>query len=142
MRVERSIDIDAPTETVWRILVDVEQWPEWTRSAKRIVREEQGAFGMGSRAKLWLRGAPAATVWTVTSCEDGRSFTWESRVAGAHSIAWHAVEPRNGAPWLSLRFEMRGAVAAVLSPVFAAVGRRNLGWESEGLKRRAEERPA
>jgi uncharacterized protein YndB with AHSA1/START domain len=139
MRFERSIDIDAPPEMVWDILTDIERWPEWTQSATRASREDSGRFGVGSRAKMWLRGGPAA-VWTVTSLDEGRAFTWENRSREVHAVGSHLVETRNGGSRVTLTFEARGLMSKVLWPLFRVVGPRNVRWEAEGLKRHAEAR--
>ena len=36
MRFERVVDIDATADKVWRVLVDMTRWPEWTASVRSI----------------------------------------------------------------------------------------------------------
>ena len=50
--------IDAPPEVVWRVLIDVERWPEWTPTTDRIERLDEGEFRLGSRARMKLKRRP------------------------------------------------------------------------------------
>ncbi len=65
--MERRVRIDAPSERVWAVLIDVERWPAWTASVKKLERIDDGRLALGSRARLWLKGALGGSNWTVTS---------------------------------------------------------------------------
>ncbi|MBI5949675.1 MAG: SRPBCC family protein [Chloroflexi bacterium] len=137
MRYERSIEIAAPPAVVWSILQDVSRWPEWTDSVRTVELIGDGPFGPGKRARLDVLGAPPA-VWTVTAIDEGRSFTWESRARGVHTIAGHVIEPSGAGSRVTLTVEMSGLMASIFRPMIARVSRRNLAMEAEGLKRRSE----
>ncbi len=51
MEEREQVIIDAPPEVVWRVMTDVERWPEWTLTAERIERLDEGDFRLGSRAR-------------------------------------------------------------------------------------------
>lgn len=44
MRHDSSADIPAPRDEVWEVLADVERWPEWTPTVRRL---EVGALTTG-----------------------------------------------------------------------------------------------
>ena len=143
MHYERTIDIEAPPDAVWRVLVDVERWPEWTRSERSAKLETEGPFRVGARAKLAVAGSPMPSVWEVTSMYDGRAFVWENKTSGLHNIAGHYIEPA-GSPVgagtrVRLTIDMSGPLSLLMRPYLAYVTRRNVAWEIEGLKRRSEE---
>ena len=74
--VEREIPVDA--DTAWRLLVDVERWPEWGPSVRSAgldgERFEHGATG-------WVRTPFGLRVpFEVTGFDDGRRWSW--KVAG------------------------------------------------------------
>jgi hypothetical protein len=93
MNLQISTDIRAESKSVWATLVDVERWPEWTRSVDRVERLDDGEFGIGSRARIRQPRIPVA-IWKVTEFESGRSFTWVSEAFGIRSVGTHVVEPR------------------------------------------------
>lgn len=137
--VEQRWQINAPPDAVWAILADVARWGDWTSTVRRIERLDSGAFAAGSRARMRLRGAWAATVWRVTAFDEGRSFTWESRIGpGAVSVADHEVTPSGSGTSLMLRVSMRGPFAGAAAAIFARVSRENVQIEGDGLKARAE----
>lgn len=134
---EVAIDIDAPPEKVWEVITDIERWPGWTKSVRSASLTTDGPFGAGTAARLDLAGGPPSE-WTVTEIEEGRMFTWESKAPGVHSVASHVIEPREGGSRVKLWARNSGWLATLLGPYLSRVGRRNLKWESEGLKQRCE----
>jgi uncharacterized membrane protein len=138
MHYEQSIDIAAPPDVVWRVLADVEGWPEWTRSIRSARLIDTDTLARGARAKLGVAGAQMETVWEVTALDAGQSFVWESRQPGIRNVAGHYIEPRVGGSTVRLTIDMSGFAAAVLRPYLAYVTGRNLRWETAGLKQRSE----
>jgi hypothetical protein len=51
-----SVDIHAPSDKIWSELIDVERWPEWTRSMTKVERLEAGPFSPGSGQTSEKRG--------------------------------------------------------------------------------------
>ena len=136
--VTRTTRINAPPVAVWAVMTDVERWAEWTESVRKITREGSGKFGMGSSAQISLRGAPGTSIWRVTEYEEGRSFAWESKSPGVVSVGNHVIEPDGDGSKVTLSVTQSGIGAILLSPYLSYVNRRNLGWETEGLKRHCE----
>lgn len=77
MHFEISVDIDAAPDAVWRILTDVERWPDMTDSVDRVEILDK-PFALSSRARVHQPKLPAA-IWTVTDFTENENFTWESR---------------------------------------------------------------
>lgn len=137
--VERTIEIEAPPEVVWKVMIDVEKWPEWTASMRKIELMGDAPFGKGSSARVAPRMAPRG-VWTVTEFEENRSFTWEAKSANSVALAEHVIEPVDGGSRVTLSATVSGSwILKVAAPVLAIVVRRGVRQEAEGLKRRSEE---
>lgn len=138
--IEHTLTIEAPPQAVWDTLLAVEHWPSWTPTMKRVERIDSGVFGVGSRARIWLTGVPASSVWEVTSLVPQRSFSWRTRTMGVTNIADHEIAPAGAGTRLTLRITMSGPATLVLAPMLGRVARRNLPLEAEGLKRWCERR--
>jgi uncharacterized protein YndB with AHSA1/START domain len=89
---ETSVRIDAPPEKVWRVLTDVERWPEWTPSMTRVERLQTGPLQVGSTARIKQPKFPP-TVWRVTELEPGRSFSWAAGGPGVATVGGHRMRP-------------------------------------------------
>jgi carbon monoxide dehydrogenase subunit G len=139
MHHEQTIEIAAPPDAVWRVLADVERWPEWTPSMRSVKLEGGRPLSVGARAKLAVAGALISTTWEVTSLGAGRSFIWESAQPGMRTIAGHYIERTDAGSRVRLTIDMSGALATLMSPYLVRVTRRNVSQEAEGLKRRSEE---
>jgi uncharacterized protein YndB with AHSA1/START domain len=127
--------IDAPTQPVWEVLLDVARWPEWTPTIDSIERLDHGPFGVGSRARVRQPRLPRA-VWEVTEVVDGRSFTWEANGPGMNTIARHEVVPDAGGSKLTLSIEQTGPMGAVAAVIWRRLTQRYIELEAESLDQR------
>ena len=138
MRVETTIEIDAPPETVWAVMTDVARWPEWTTSVERAERLDDGPLGVGSRARLKQPKFPPV-VWEVTELEPGRSFSWTAKNVGVTSVGEHRIAPHpNHGVTVTLSLRQEGPLAPVLTALTSKLTRRYVEAEAHGLKRRSE----
>jgi uncharacterized protein YndB with AHSA1/START domain len=136
-----TVDIKAPAEHVWAILLDVESWPEWTPSMSRVVREGRGEFGVGSRARVTQPRIGTAT-WQVTDLEPGNAYSWESRRPGLTTSAHHTVTPQPGGCTVRLEVRQRGLLALLVGALTANLTRRYILAEAQGLKQVSERHEA
>ncbi len=76
-----TVEIDAPAERVWEVLVDVERWSEWSS----WLAWEGGAFVEGERIALRLT-PPNGDGWsfrpTVLAVRPASHLAWVGRTAG------------------------------------------------------------
>ena len=91
-------EIDAPADVVWRVMVDVDAWPEWGPTV--AAADLDGApFQAGATGRVWTPvGVPLP--FTITEVDPGRSWAW--RIAGVpatrHGVAPHGAGCR---AWMS-----------------------------------------
>ena len=137
MKVTRSITIQAPPDTVWRITVDVERWPQWSPNIERVKRLDTGRFDVGSKALIKQRGLPEAT-WQVSTLRSGKAFSWHTRVRGITMIGSHLIEPGPRGTRSILGLELKGFVAGTLWPLLRRSIGSALDTENEGLKSACE----
>jgi hypothetical protein len=134
-----SVDIAAPPDIVWGVMIDGERWHEWTPSVRSIRRIDDGPLRVGSRALIRQPKFPPA-MWTVTALEPGRSFTWRSGAPGMWVYANHSVTSIEGGTRAALRLHFDGPLGRLLGRMTRAINNRYLGLEAAGLKRRSEDR--
>jgi uncharacterized membrane protein len=140
MIIEHEIEIAAPPERIWEVMIDVERWPEWTSSMITVERLNSGPFSVGSRVRI-RQPRLAAAVWTVTRIEPGRYFEWRSVLPGLTSIGGHRVEAQGSdRSRVRLSVEWKGVLAPLINLIYGDLSRRYVDTEAEGLKRRAEGR--
>lgn len=140
MEFEVPVTVGASAGKVWDVLVDVEAWPEWTASMKKVQRLDGGPFQVGSRARIWQPRLPSM-VWVVTAFDEGRSFTWEASRPGSRVVAGHQLSPApDDGSAVVLTIRSSGWAARAIEPFTGSMMRRNVGMEATGLKARAESR--
>lgn len=139
-RFSEAVAVWASPETVWRVLMDVEEWPAWTASVRAISRLDPGPLQVGSRVRIDQPRLPTMT-WTVERLEPGRSFSWVAGSPGTRTIADHRVTPTIEGCDVVLEVRQVGRLAWVAGRALGAVTRRYLAMETQGLKQRAESAP-
>jgi len=143
----RRVVIDAPSDDVWRVLVDVERMPEWTASmtSTRIVDGATGGtgagFGLGLAVEIEQPRMPAM-VWTVDELTPGRHFRWVSTKSGVTTYGDHWVEPIDDGARAAVRLRIRhsGPLASLVGALTMRRTARYIDMEAEGLKARCEAR--
>jgi len=141
MQFETSTDIDAAPGDVWKVLTDVERWPQWTASMTSVQRLDEGPFAVGSRARVRQPKLPAA-VWEVVDFEPERSFSWTAKTPGITTTAEHRLTPRpGGVVGVTLSICQTGPLSPFVALLSSRMTRRYVRMEAEGLKRCCENFP-
>jgi uncharacterized protein YndB with AHSA1/START domain len=86
--VRASIDIDAPPEQVYDLMLDPSRLKEWVTIHRKVNHADEGPREPGFQMDqtLHLRGASFKVHWTLTEAERPQHATWEGR-GPAHSYA-------------------------------------------------------
>jgi uncharacterized membrane protein len=138
MKIERIIDIDAPREKVWTVMIDVERWPEWTASVTSVALLDKTPFDVGSHARIRQPHLPVA-VWTVTAFEPEHYFEWRTGVLGVRTVAGHRVEAIGSAgARVTLSVSWSGLLAPLIGLLYSKRSRHYVGMEAQGLGQRCE----
>ncbi len=124
--VTASIEIDAPPEKVWDLVMDPRSLGEWVTIHRRLVSADSGEPRRGFRMtqQIHLRGVTLEVHWTLVECRRHELAVWEGR-GPARSRArteYHLERARGGT-----RFDYRNEFRAPLGPVGAIVSRALVG---------------
>ena len=139
-QLRTEIDISAPADRVWTVMIDVERWHEWTASIERITLLDQHPLSVGARVRIRQPKFPAL-VWTVTRIEPGRLFVWESRNPGVTVTGTHSVQPIGAGTRATLQLDYAGPFGGVLATLTRTISERYIALEAAGLKQRSERPP-
>jgi carbon monoxide dehydrogenase subunit G len=84
VEVRESIDLPAPPEEVFDLLLDVNRLGEWVTAHRAIVDGPGGALAVGSTftQKLRLAGVSFKVDWEVTRLERPRIVEWQGSGPG------------------------------------------------------------
>jgi uncharacterized membrane protein len=137
VEIETTVEIDSPPDRVWRVMIDVERWPEWTRSIDSVRLLDGQSLAVGARARIKQPRVPALT-WKVTELTPERGFVWQTRGIGFDTVGSHTIEPSGGGSRVTLNVKQTG-VLSKLMPWIKAMSRRYIDIEAQGLKTRSEE---
>src|SRR4051794_6249973 len=141
MRYDDEVIIDAASDAVWAVYADVEHWPEWTKSVREVRYVSGDRVVEGARVRIRQPKLPTVT-WQVATVEPGRSWSWESRAPGVHTVAMHTLEPLDAhRTRVRQAIEQKGPLAPISGWIYAKLTRSYLAMEAAGLKQRWEAGP-
>lgn len=86
------IDVSAPPESVWRFLVDVENWPTWNPDIKAVRIE--GPLAEGSRFR-WKAG-PGWITSTIRKVEPPHVLGWTGTTFSIKAVHVYRLTPIDG----------------------------------------------
>ncbi|MDD7938271.1 SRPBCC family protein [Actinomycetospora lutea] len=135
MRHDSTADIPAPADEVWAVLIDVERWPEWTPTMRRVKILDGAELVPGARVRIAQPRLPVL-VWTVDEVRPGEAFSWVSGPSAGRTRATHelTVLP-DGATRIALGLDQRG-LSAVFGALTTGLTRSYLRTEADSLRRR------
>jgi uncharacterized membrane protein len=137
MGIESSLVIAASVERVWELTGDVESWPKSTPTMTSVVRLDDGALRVGSKARVVQPRQRPAT-WTVTRIERPHLFEWETKVLSITITASHRLEAAPDACRNTLTVELSGFGSLLLARLVGRKIREAIETENQGFKRTAE----
>ena len=137
MEIVVTVAIDAPTAVVWRELVDVERWPQWTATMTSVKRLEEGPLAIGSSARI-KQPMMRAMVWRVNAFVEQQSFTWAASSPGLTLAADHELAVDGNTTIVTLRARFSGPLGGLLGWMSSSRSRRFVQMEADGLKRVCE----
>jgi uncharacterized protein YndB with AHSA1/START domain len=137
--VTASIEIAAPPEEVWRLVMDPESLGEWVTIHGRLLHSDDGRPRVGFRMdqRVHMRGVSIDVHWELVECRPAELAVWEGR-GPARSRAH--TEYMLGADDGGTRFDYRNEFHVPLGPVGAIVSRALVGGMPEREARRTLER--
>lgn len=98
--VKQSIEIEAPIERVWDLVMDPERLGEWVSIHEEVFDYAGDELETGSKfgQRMKLKGVPLKVRWEVTECEPPRRARWNGEAAaGAKArISYDLAESGDG----------------------------------------------
>lgn len=137
--IETRENIDAPPEKVWRILTDLESYPEWNP----FIREGSGELREGEKLNLRMRppgGKEMGFKPTVLMADEARELRWLGRLGipgifdGEH---WFLLTPEGGGTRLEQGERFTGLLPRFMGRMLAST-EQGFTELNLALKRRAE----
>src|SRR3954467_12622095 len=108
--VRAQIDIAAPPETVYDLMLDPQRLDEWVTIHRKVNRTDSGEPREGFKMDqtLCLRRANFKVRWTLTEAARPDHATWEGRgPAGSYARTSYRPPPGGAAPHLEYENEFR-----------------------------------
>jgi uncharacterized membrane protein len=138
--VTASIEIDAPREKVYDLVLDPSRLDEWVTIHRRVNSRDGGPPRQGYEMNqtLHLRGANFKVSWTLTEADRPDRATWEGR-GPAHSYARTSYDLR-ALDDDRTRFEYENEFTAPGGFLGAAASRMLIGGVPEREAKRSLER--
>ena len=143
--IRAEIEIDAPAERVWQVLIDFTSYPQWNPVMRVVRREAEPGTRLKVHVRPWRRLGMTFCP-TVLTAEPCRELRWQAKLllsglfAGEHSFT---IEPigKNKARFIQQEV-FTGLLVSLFMLVMQGRIRRVFEGMNEALKGRAEQAPA
>lgn len=135
MKFSASVEINATPDKAWALLNNVEEWPKWIPSLKKIEKVTKGPMDVGSRVLVVARSLITVNLWmTITEFVAGRRVVMEGKVLGVKMTRYYELEPVNGRAKLTAG----GAVSGLLAFLVRRGGQKLSEEIVQALKKKVE----
>jgi uncharacterized protein YndB with AHSA1/START domain len=134
----RSIDVEAPPETVWSVLTGIADWPQWNPDVKSMSFD--GPLEPGSTFR-WKAG-PATIVSTLEEVDPPGRVRWRGRTLSIDALHEYRLEPRDGGTHVETEETYSGLLARLMHGSLQKTLDRALEQGLQHLKAESERRAA
>jgi carbon monoxide dehydrogenase subunit G len=94
MKFSASVEINSTPERTWALVNNVEEWPKWIPSLKKIEKVTQGPLGVGSQVLVVAKSLITVNLlMTITEFVAGRRVVMEGGVLGVKMTRYYEMEP-------------------------------------------------
>jgi carbon monoxide dehydrogenase subunit G len=94
MKFSASVEINTTSEKAWALVKNVEEWPSWIPSLKKIEKVTKGPMAVGSRVLVVARSLITVNLlMTITEFVPGRRVVMEGKVLGVKMTRYYEMEP-------------------------------------------------
>lgn len=115
-----SIQIDAPPEKIWKVVMDPDRLGEWVTIHRKLNDASDGEMDQ----TLCLRGVNFKVHWELADCEEPTHAVWKGRgPARSRAETEYRLTPVDG----GTRFAYRNEFKAPLGPLGAVASRALVG---------------
>lgn len=90
----KSLVINAPLNTIWKVQTDVENWPTWQPNITSLTKDTPGALRSGSVFRWATEGLDITS--TVKKVEHGKCLAWGGPAQGIDAIHVWTFTPVKG----------------------------------------------
>lgn len=130
-----SIRIQAPVETVWTLLTDINSWPEWQPNVSYA--RLHGELAAGSDFQWKASGLSMKSTLEVVDAP--RHVGWTGDSIGMHAIhIWH-LEPDRNQTVVHVEESLSGWLARFLSATNREFLKQSMARSLQVLKQQSEE---
>ena len=105
-----TVKIDAPAKTVWALMSQIEQWPEWNHSIHSATL--LGKLQPGTRFK-WKAG-PGTIISTLETVEAGKVMAWSGKLPGIYAVHIWRINSNGRSTTVTTEESWSGAVTRLL----------------------------
>lgn len=112
MRFASSIVINAPPEKVFALVDNLEDWPRWIPSIKKIEKVSEGPLKEGSQIRVTAKsGVTIKFLMTITEFIPGQRGVMQGRVLGTRMTRYYTFERIEQGTKLTAGGEVKGPLA-------------------------------
>jgi carbon monoxide dehydrogenase subunit G len=125
--VNASIDIDAPPDKVWDVVMDPGRLGDWVTIHRKLGKVTDRPLKKGSKLDqtLCVRGANFKVHWEVDEYDEGKRAKWVGRgPARSHASTEYRLSPDGNG---GTRFDYRNEFKAPLGPLGSVASRAVMG---------------
>lgn len=121
--ISATVEIEAPVEAVWQVLVDLPRYPEWNS----LTRHVQGTLQVGTHVRLDVDMPGRSRSWQTERVtlfdEVGRRFAWGLTLLHPRLLCTSRVQELTALPGGRTRYHTVDVFSGLLVPLVMALYR-------------------